>query len=155
MKKALVLFLFCFAFSPGLFCNAQKICICSSFDEAVQNKSGPYLLVFFSTSCQVCWEDLIKMKYFLHKQSIDIKLIGVSRDLKEDLVKFAEMYSIDCPVISDRRGELYKKYQVDLEPFKLIIAHSRVFYRDSYYKDLQKREENIKKMLMRFKSKCA
>ncbi len=151
MKNALALFLVCFAFFPELFYKAQNICICSSFDEAVQNKSGPYLLVFFSTSCQVCWEDLIKMKYFLHKHSLDIRLVGVSKDLKEDLVKFAEMYSIDCPVVSDRKGELYKKYQVDLEPFKLILLNSRVFYRDSYYEGLQKREENIKKILLKLK----
>jgi peroxiredoxin len=155
MKNGLVLFLCFSVFFPTLLCKDQNICICSSFDEAVRNRHGPYLLVFFSTSCQVCWEDLIKMKYFLHKQSIDITLIGVSRDLKEDLERFAEMYSCDCPVIYDKKGELYRKYQVNLEPFKLIIGGSEVFYRDSYYEDLQKREEKIKKILMKFKSKCA
>jgi len=153
--KTGILFLFCLCFFHGLFCEAQEIFICSSYDEAVKNRRGPHLLVFFSTSCQVCWEDLLEMKYFLHKQSIDIQLVGVSRDLREDLEKFADMYSIDCPVISDRKGELYKKYQVDLEPFKLLIVNSRVFYRDSYYDTFQEREERIKEVLMRFKSKCA
>ena len=152
--KTGILFLFCLCFFYGFFFDAQETYVCSSFDEAVKNKRDPHLFVFFSTSCQVCWEDLLEMKYFLHKQSIDIQLIGVSRDIREDLEKFTEMYSIDCPVISDRKGELYKKYQVDLEPFKLLIVNNRVFYRDSYYDTFQERDKRIKNVLMRFKSKC-
>jgi len=153
MKKVLILFLFYSFFIPEIYCMMQDIPIFASMDEVKNKKEGPYLLVFFSTSCQICWNDLIEMKYFIDKNKVNIKIIGISRDSREKLIPFIEKYSISCSIVNDRKGKLYNEYEVDLEPFKLIIIDNRVFYRDSYYESLQIRENKIKKVLLKLESK--
>lgn len=153
MKERMILFLCCSILTVEVPPYGQKNQLFSTLEVAAGENNGPYLLVFFSTSCQVCWKDLIEMKYFIDKNNISIRLIGVSRDLKDELNIFIEKYSIDCAVVIDTKGKLYQKYKVELEPYKIIILNKSVFYRDSYYESFQEREKKIKEVLLELNKK--
>ncbi|MBD3413008.1 MAG: redoxin domain-containing protein [Candidatus Aminicenantes bacterium] len=153
MKTALMIPLFFLCLNPGGIILSPEILIYESLDEVLRDYQGPCLLVFFSTSCQVCWEDLFDMRYFVQKNRIEVKLCGISREPLKELQIFIEKYSIDFPVVNDLKGILYKKFQVDLEPFKLILIKESVLYRDSYYDNKATNQVRIKKVLMRFENK--
>ncbi len=148
MKKIVILLLCCSVGTAAINYKPQVSSIYSSLNKVIEEDGSPYLLVFFSTSCQVCWEDLIEMRHFIGKNKVAVRLIGISKEPRLELEIFIEKYSIDCPVVNDREGKLYKKYQVDLEPFKLIVMNEIIIYRDDYYDHYLERRDKVKKLLL-------
>lgn len=127
----------------------EKIKIFSSIDEVNHETNGMFLLIFFSTDCSVCWDDLFEMKYFVEKNNLPVQIVGVSKDTREELEQFLEKYSFYYPVINDRKGKLYKRFKVDLEPFKIILMDNEIVYKDNYYEDFSIRKEKLKKCLLK------
>jgi len=136
-----------------LICEETGIKIFSSFSDAVPESKGAILLVFFSTDCYTCWNDLLEMKYFIEKNNLPVKIVGISKDSKKELEPFLEKHSFYYPVICDRKRELYKKFKVDLEPFKIVLFNGEVLYKDNYYEKFSLREEKAKKCLLKVTSR--
>lgn len=127
----------------------SEIKIFSSLEEAGLNPAEPLLLVFFSIDCHVCFEDLFEMKYFIEKNRLSLQLVGVTRDLPEEVEAFLSKYSFFYPVICDRKKALYRQHKVDLEPFKVVLAQGRMVWKDDYYKDLLLRREELQRWLLK------
>ena len=142
----------CYVVLLCFFClntEKKKANICSSLDEARGERGGCVLLVFFSTDCSVCWNDLFEMKYYIEKNNLPVQIIGVSKDSRQDLEIFLEKYSYFEPVISDRGGQLYQKFGVDLEPYKVILEEEKIMYKDDYYEDFYLRRKKAQECLLR------
>jgi len=122
--------------------------IVSSLAEAAPDPQKPLVLVFFSLDCHVCWEELFEMRYFIQEYSIPIDLIGVTMDKNDDLEPFLRKYSFFHPVVSDRQRELYRRFQVRLEPATVILENGRVLYRESPVEDYSNRKEKVRKCLL-------
>ena len=158
MRKKAFLTVFCFMnflsvlLGAGLFCE-QRNRIYFSLAEAVTQPERPLVLVFFSLDCHVCWEDLIEMKYFVEKNSIPVELVGISKDAPPELEAFLDKYSFSYPVVCDKRKELFRRFKVKLEPFKVILKNETILYEDNGYEDFFVRRERIKKCLLEIASK--
>lgn len=121
--------------------------IYSSLEEAIGNSSQPVVLVFFSLACYVCWDELFEMKEFIEKFSLPVLLVGVSTDESEELKAFAARYSFQYPIVRDEEKELYRQYQVRLEPDRLILVRNQAVYRDDSLLDYSLRREKVKNFL--------
>lgn len=157
MRKKAFLFVFCvislfYALADGCL-RGEENRVFFSLAEAVKQPERPLLLVFFSLDCHVCWEDLFEMKYFVEKYSIPIELVGIARDDPAELEAFLDKYSFSYPVVCDRRKEIYRRFKVKLEPFKVILKNGTILYEDNGYEDFLARRERIKKCLLEIASK--
>lgn len=86
------------------------------------------MLVFFSVDCYVCWEDLFEMKFFVEKNRLPVRVVGITKDPAKDVVSFLMKYSFSSPVVCDRKKELFRKFKVDLEPFIIIVLNGEILY---------------------------
>jgi len=136
-------------FSITFLVGNQTAKIYSTLEEAVPEMGKPVILVFFSTDCSLCWEDLFEMKYFVEKNNLSVEVVGITRVTKEDLVPFLEKYFFNRPVVLDSQNRLYRKFKVDLEPYKIILVKDTVIYKDDYYQPFLARREEAKKCLRR------
>jgi peroxiredoxin len=139
--------------SAGPARGAEDLRIVSSLAEAAPHPQRPIVLVFFSLECHVCWEELFEMRYFIQKNSIPIDLIGVTTDKREELEPFLRKYSFFHPVVSDRQRELYRRFQVRLEPATVIIRNERILYEDGPVEDYFARREKARKCLLEIAAK--
>ncbi len=133
--------------------GAEDPRIVSSLAEAAPDPLRPIVLVFFSLDCHVCWEELFEMRYFVQKHSIPIDLIGVTMDKREELEPFLRKYSFFHPVVSDRQRELYRRFQVRLEPATVIIENGCILYQDGPVEDYFARREKARKCLLEIAAK--
>jgi peroxiredoxin len=115
----------------------------AKLEEAPLDLQRPMLIVFFSTDCHVCSDDLFEMKYVVESNDFPVQVVGVSSEKLEYLKYFLEKYSFPYPVISDRRREIYRRFQVSSEPYKLLLLNGKVLYKDDVLKDSQKQKEEI------------
>jgi len=127
--------------------------IYSSLEEIINNSSQPAILVFFSSVCHVCWDELLEMKEFIEKFSLPVILIGISAEEKDELLAFASKYSFNYPIIQDRNRNLFRQFKVKLEPFWVILQNHQVAYIDDYLLDFQTRMDRAKQCLLRLASK--
>lgn len=127
--------------------------IVSSLEEAAGESRGPFVLVFFSLDCPVCWEELFEARYLLVKNTIPIDLIGISAETPEDLEPFLEKHGFFSPVVSDRRRELFRRFRVRLEPFVVVLEGDRVLYRDDDIDDLVTRREKLRQCVLAINSR--
>ncbi len=124
-----------------------------SLDEALPETSEPVLLVFFSLTCHICWDELIEMKEFIEKCHIPVQLIGISLDAPDELRAFSFRYSFYYPIIHDKNKELYRRFQVKLEPYRVILDNDRLIYADDYSIGFNIRREKVKQCLLAIASK--
>lgn len=127
--------------------------ICAGLDDAAPPGTGPVLLVFFSTDCPVCYDDLFESRYLVDKGRWPVTVVGVSSGLREDLQAFLEKHAWALPVILDRRKVLFRRFKVDFPPFKALLLGPRAVYRDDPYLDPDGRREELKKCLTRLFSR--
>lgn len=125
-----------------------KARIFSSLEEAAADSGRPVLLVFFSLACHVCWDELFEMKEFIEKSNIPVGLVGVARETPEELRAFMARYSFNHPVVHDRKKELYRRFKVKLEPYRVVLDDNRVIYEDDYDLDFIARRERAKQCLL-------
>ncbi len=119
----------------------------SSLEEVLSQDEQPVLFVFFSTSCASCWDDLLEMRLFLHERGLSVRLVGITGDSKEEVDRFCRKYSFFQPIVLDRRRKIFKAYQVDLVPFKVILWRQKIVYKDDYYREFGLRQEEAKRCL--------
>lgn len=101
-----------------------------SLEEALPADRRPALLVFFSTGCPTCFDDLLEMAVFVRRSGLDLAVVGVSGDPEADIEAFVEKYSIRYPVVRDGRARIRRRFKVDLLPYKIVLAGGKVVYRD-------------------------
>jgi len=51
------------------------------------------LLVFFSTDCSVCYDDLFEARYLVDKGRWPVGVVGVSAGPREELARFLEKHA--------------------------------------------------------------
>jgi hypothetical protein len=127
--------------------------ICASLEEASRSSPGPVLLVFFSTDCPICYDDLFEARYLVDKGRWPVSVVGVFSGLRDDLRAFLDKFTWTLPVVLDRRKILFKKFKVDAVPFKALILGTEVVYRDDPYGDPDGRREELKRCLTRLFSR--
>jgi thiol-disulfide isomerase/thioredoxin len=132
------------ALRPGV-----EVRICRSLEEAVPPSGGPVLLVFFSTDCPSCYDDLFESRYLVEKGAWPVSVVGVFSGLEEDLRTFLGKFAWTSPVVLDRRKVLFLKFKVDVVPDKALIVGGKVIYRDDPYKDFGRRREDLRKCLQK------
>jgi hypothetical protein len=130
-----------------------EVRICRSLEEAATPAGGPLLLVFFSTDCASCYDDLFEARYLIDKGAWPVSVVGVYVGPQEELRSFLEKYAWTLPVVLDRRRVLFRKYKVDIVPYKALLAEGKTVYRDDPYKDYGRRREDLKKCLQKMFSR--
>jgi hypothetical protein len=121
--------------------------ICATLEEAVLMPDRPVLLVFFSTDCASCYDDLFEARYIIEKGGWPVTVVGVFSGLHDDLRSFLEKYAWTLPVVLDRRRILFRKFKVDAVPYKALLAGGTAVYRDDPYLDYGRRREDLRKCL--------
>lgn len=133
--------------------EAVEVRICSSLEEAAPPGSGPVLLVFFSTGCHACYDDLFESRHLVDKGGWPVAVVGVASALREDLQDFLEKHAWTLPVVLDRRRELFRRFDVDALPWKALLVGPESVYRDDPYLDPDRRREELERCLTRLFSR--
>jgi thiol-disulfide isomerase/thioredoxin len=128
--------------------GAEGPVVMSSLEEALPHDGTPALLVFFSTSCPSCFDDLLEMICFVKKKELSVRIIGISGDAKADLEAFMGKHSVGCSVVRDDRGRLRRRFGVDLVPYKIILSGDSVVYRDNDYLESDERRRRAGRCLI-------
>ena len=158
MRKKRFLIVFILGLSMSLRIAAaveeeQTVTIVRSLEEAANRPERPLLLVFFSLECQVCWDELFEMRYFLEKNSIPVDLVGISADREEDLRPFLAKYGFFRPVVADREKALFRKFKVRQEPFQVVLDREAVVLLDDTSQDFYARRDKVKQCLLEIASR--
>jgi len=119
-----------------------------SLEEALRADGRPCLLVFFSTDCEVCFDDLLEMNYFVDRNALAVRVIGISGDTAADIAKFAAKHSLKCPLIRDERGRIRRRFRVDDVPYKVVFDGGRERYRDDVYQGFDERRRRAEACLL-------
>jgi len=122
--------------------------IAVSLEEALPADGRPCLLVFFSTDCEVCFDDLLEMNYFVSRHELDVRVIGISGDTASDLERFAAKHSLECPLVRDDRGRIRRRFRVDEVPFKIVLEGGAERYRDDVYRGFDERRRRAEECLL-------
>ncbi len=122
--------------------------IAISLDEALPSDGRPCLLVFFSTDCEVCFDDFLEMNYFVARNGLAALVIGISGDTAADLEKFAAKHSLKCPLVRDDRGRIRRRFRVEDVPFKIVLEGGAERYRDDVYRGFDERRRRAEECLL-------
>lgn len=134
---------------PGPEQAKPDVRIFASLEEAAPSRGGAVLLVFFSTTCAVCYDDLLESRFMIEKNGWPVAVVGVHLGPYEDLLAFLEKYRWDLPVVLDRRKHLFRKFQVTVVPDKALLVGEDVVHRDDPYRDHGQRREELRRCLAR------
>lgn len=88
-------------------------------------KGRKFLLVFFRSGCGWCkveMPDLIE----LYGEGKEIIAIGIWGDKKDNLIKFAQEFKIDFPILIDKNDEASRKYLIKGTPTHFVIDKNGV-----------------------------
>ena len=122
--------------------------VAGSLEEALPANGRPCLLVFFSTDCEVCFDDLLEMNYFVDQKGLAVRVIGISGDTAADLEKFAGKHSLKCRLVRDDRGRIRRRFRVDDVPFKIVLEEGTERYRDDVYQGFEERRRRAEECLL-------
>jgi len=123
-----------------------------SLDEVLP-RDGPALVVFFSTTCGSCYEELFEMRYFIEAHGLPVEVIGVSGGPREDVAAFLAKFDYHRPVVLDAKGRLRRAFHVDSVPLSLVIRGGRVVCRPDVYQEPHRRREEMKRCLLEIGSR--
>jgi len=137
-----------FAFSCFGSWGGDRRFVLHSLDEALPANGRPALLVFFSTGCTPCFDDLLEMALFVRRNALDLAVVGVSGDTEAEITKFVEKHSLTWPVVRDERGRIRRRFKVDFLPYKIVLAGGTEVYRDDYYLVLDERLRRVQRCLI-------
>jgi hypothetical protein len=130
-----------------------EIRIFPTLEEAAGSAGGPVLLVFFSTDCPSCYDDLFEARHLVEKGGFAVAVIGVFSGPKDTLRAFLEKFAWTLPVVLDRRKTLFRKFGVDMVPYKALLSGGKTIYRDDPYKEAGRRREELEKCLRKMCSR--
>ncbi|MDH4195950.1 MAG: TlpA family protein disulfide reductase [Candidatus Aminicenantes bacterium] len=123
-----------------------------SLDEVLP-RDKPALLVFFSTTCGSCFDELFEMRYFVEAHGLPIEVIGVTGGPREEVAAFLDKYAYHRPVVLDGKARIRRALRVDAVPLSLVIRGGRVVCRADVYQEPQRRREEIKRCLLEIGSR--
>lgn len=126
-----------------------EVRICAGLAEAAPPGTGPVLLVFFSIECAVCYEELFEARYLVEQNGWPVSVVGVSIALREDLEAFLAKHAWTAPVVLDRRRTLFRKFDVDAVPGKVLLIGTEAVYRDDPYLGPEARRKELVRCLTR------
>jgi thiol-disulfide isomerase/thioredoxin len=141
------------AFLPAAPQPGREVRICRSLEEAAPPQGRPVLLVFFSTECPSCYDDLFEARYTIEKGGWPVRVVGVYAGPEDELRSFLEKYTWTLPVVLDRRKILFRKFNVDSLPDKTLLAGGTTLYRDDPYQGPTRRMEELKACLRKMFSR--
>jgi thiol-disulfide isomerase/thioredoxin len=127
--------------------SGEGIALYHSLDEILP-PDRPALLVFFSTTCGPCYDELFEMRYFVEMHGLSIEVIGVTGGLREEVAAFLAKFAYHRPVVLDAKARLRRAFRVDALPVSLVVRGGRVVCRADYYQESQRRREEIKRCLL-------
>ena len=156
MKRGLTLFAAAASLAAGFAApdaGTVPVRICDRLEEAAPPGGGPALLVFFSTECPVCYEDLFEARYLVDRGRWPVTVVGVAGGRREDLRVFLEKHAWTGPVVLDRRRALSRRFDADAAPFKVLLVGRDVAYRDDPYRAPEERREALERCLTRLFSR--
>jgi len=130
-----------------------EVRIFPTLEEAAGLAGGPVLLVFFSTDCPSCYNDLFEARHLVEKGGFAVAVIGVFSGPKDTLRAFLEKFAWTLPVVLDRRKTLFRKFGVDIVPYKALLSGGKAIYRDDPYKEAGRRREELEKCLQKMFSR--
>jgi peroxiredoxin len=130
-----------------------EVRICLTLEEAAGPAGGPVLLVFFSTECPSCYDDLFEARYLVEKGGFDVSVVGVFSGPRDTLRAFLEKFAWTLPVVLDRRKTLFRRFRVDMVPYKALLSGGAAVYRDDPYKDYGRRREDLERCLKKMFSR--
>jgi peroxiredoxin len=129
--------------------QAIPIPLYESIEDVPRRTDLPLVLVFFSTACPACWDDLFAVRQLIGERGFDCELVGVTRDSEREVRAFLEKYGFAGPVVRDARKRLFRAHAVELEPAAVVIEDGRVVYKDDAYRDYPSRREELKTWMTR------
>lgn len=127
--------------------------ILRNLEEALPQTGRPILLVFFSTDCPSCYDDLFEARYAVEKGGWPVSVVGVYSGPRDELQAFLEKHACTLPVVLDRRKVLFRRFDVDSLPYKALLSRGTTLYRDDPYKELSRRMEDLKTCLRKIYSR--
>ncbi len=127
--------------------------VCAGLDEAAPPGTGPVLLVFFSTDCLVCYDDLFESRYLVDKGGWPVSVVGVSSGPRKDLERFLEKHAWRLPVVHDRGKALFRRFKVDAPPHKVLLAAGGAVYQDDPRIAVEDRRKELERCLTRLFSR--
>ena len=127
--------------------------ILRNLEEAALPAGRPILLVFFSTDCPSCYDDLFEARYAVEKGGWPVSVVGVFSGPKDELQAFLEKHACTLPVVLDRRKVLFRRFNVDCLPYKALLSGDATVYRDDPYKEPGRRMEDLKTCLRKMYSR--
>lgn len=135
------------------FSELVPVRICARLEEAAPPGTGPVLLVFFSTGCSVCFDDLFEARYLVEKRGWPVTVVGVSAGPREELREFLEKHAWTLPVVLDNRRALFKRFDAGPVPFKALLFGQGTAYEDDRYLGLEERRKEMERCLTRLFSR--
>lgn len=132
---------------PAFGRNRIEARICASLEEAVPARGGTVLLVFFSTGCTICYDDLLESRYVVEKNGWPVAVVGVHLGPYEELRAFLEKHHWDKPVVFDRRKLLFRKFKVSVVPDTLLLVGDEIVHRSDPYHDHRLRRDELRRCL--------
>lgn len=120
----------------------------SSLAEAMPDKGRPALLVFFSTGCVACYDDLFQARWLVERGGWPVAIVGVCAGPEEEARAFLEKFACQIPVVVDRGRALFRKHKVDVVPLKVVVLGDETLYRDDPYRLPASRHEELRRCLM-------
>jgi len=121
--------------------------ICRTLEEAAAGDGGPVLLVFFSTGCPSCYDDLFEARHLVERGGWPVSVTGVYSGPEDELRSFLEKFAWTRPVVLDRRKVLFRRHRVEAVPFKVLLVAGGAVYRDDPRTDYDTRKEVLRKCL--------
>ena len=118
-----------------------------SLDEAVPSPRATVLLVFFSTGCPSCYDELFEARLAVEKGGWPLTVIGVCQGPPDELRLFLEKYGWKLPVVLDRRRRLFRKFGVETVPYKVVLAGEKTLYKDDPYSGYPRRWKELEACL--------
>jgi len=114
-----------------------------SLAEAVPSRQAPVLLVFFSTGCASCYDELFQARLAVEKAGWPLTVIGVCQGPADELRLLLEKYAWTLPVVLDRRRLLFRRFGVEALPYKAVLVGGRTVYKDNPYSGYSRRWEEL------------
>jgi hypothetical protein len=121
--------------------------ICRTLEEAVPTVGVPVLLVFFSTGCPSCYDDLFEARVLVERGGWPVSVVGVFAGPEDELRSFLEKFAWTRPVVLDRRKMLFRRHGVEAVPFKVLLVAGGAVYRDDPRTAYDARKEALRKCL--------
>jgi len=83
----------------------------------------PVLLIFWSTLCSYCHQELPNLKEFYQKHKNEVEIIAIdSGETKEVIKSYIEENNIEFLVLLDEQKEIWNEYLVSGSPFHFLIS---------------------------------